>query len=121
VGSINGQSQTTLAEVWDGSAWTVQNSPTPVPAVVAQFQSVWCSAANSCAAVGQFEYTNETPRRALAEVWNGKSWSLRSALDPLDTGSDLEGVSCVAGQPCTAVGQAPNVGGVISTFIETGN
>jgi hypothetical protein len=49
---------------------------------------------------------------------------LRSALDPLDTGSNLEGVSCVPGQPasqCVAVGQAPNIGGVVSTFIATGN
>jgi hypothetical protein len=121
VGSLNGQSPTALAEKWNGSAWTLQHPPSPVPSVASSFDSVWCTAADSCTAVGQFKYTNENPVSGLAEVWNGKSWGLRSAPDPFDTGSFLDGVSCGASRSCVAVGQAFDVGEVESTLIETGD
>ncbi len=121
VGSLNGEDPTELAEKWNGATWTLQHPPSPAPEVAALFESVWCTAADSCTAVGQFQYGNETPRRALAEVWNGKSWSMRSAPDPAGTGSDLQAVSCEATRSCVAVGETPDVGGFASTLIETGD
>jgi hypothetical protein len=53
-------------------------------------------------------------------VWDGTAWSIESSPNP-GTSDMLEGVSCGASQVCTAVGQAPDLGGVNSTLIETGD
>lgn len=126
VGDIPDQSGqlSTLAESWNGSAWTVQPTPNPSATQGSTLSAVSCTSATSCTAAGQYQSSNVTSFGALqtlVEVWDGTTWSLRSAPDPSLAHDLLSGVSCSASQVCTAVGQALNAGGVESTLIETGD
>ena len=56
----------------------------------------------------------------VAETWDGSSWTLDTSPNPAN-GSLLQGVSCGSSQDCTAVGEAPDAGGVEGTLIETGD
>ena len=71
----------------------------------AQLNGLSCFGASDCTAVGFF--VTPTSERALAEHWNGSSWSMASA--PNGTGgpySDLLGVACGDTNHCEAVGHA---------------
>jgi hypothetical protein len=119
----NGQ-LSALAESWDGSAWTIQPAPDPAVAKGSVLNAVSCTSATSCTAVGQYnsgDVTNYGALQTLVEVWDGMTWSLRSAPDPSPAHDVLTGVSCGTSQECTAVGQAADAGGVESTLIETGD
>src|SRR5262249_60893774 len=61
--------QVTLAEVWNGTAWAAQPTPSPAGSFGSSLAGVSCTAANSCTAVGQFDNTTGAP--PLAEAWNG--------------------------------------------------
>jgi hypothetical protein len=84
----------TLVERWDGTAWSIQTSANPSGGGV--LSSVSCRG-NRCMAVGQS--AGSTP---LAERWNGTAWVVQTL--PAGGGT-LSGVSCTAGNACTAVGQ----------------
>ena len=87
----------TLAERWNGTAWSIQSTPNPLGASRSFLKGVSCPSASACMAVG---ITGST---ALIERWNGKKWSI---LTPAaDTGySNLQAVSCSRANVCTAVG-----------------
>jgi hypothetical protein len=121
VGSYTNSSfqSVTLAEAWNGFAWHVKNTPNPVGSQSASLAGVACTAANSCTAVGQ----NSEPfsNLTIAEVWNGKTWTLRSTPDFLSGQATFSGVSCGLSQACTAVGATSDAGGISATLIETGD
>jgi hypothetical protein len=124
VGQYSGNSgaQLTVAEAWNGTAWKVQSTPNPAsaPGDSSELVAVQCASASFCAAVGQFSAF--LPTLPLAEVWNGKSWSIRSTpSDPAASDTKLNGVSCVAAHGCTAVGVSDDLGQFTGTLIETGN
>jgi hypothetical protein len=113
----------TLAESWDGSAWTIQSTPNPSATQGSQLSGVSCTSATSCTAAGSYQSSNTSTFGAfqtLVETWDGTAWTIQSSPNP-GAGDQLEGVSCGASQVCTAVGQAPDPGGVEATLIETGN
>jgi hypothetical protein len=91
--------QLTLAERWDGSNWTVQQTPNPAGSTTSQLNEVSCSSATACTAVGS------ATGQIWAEAWNGTNWTIQSTPIP-GGGSDpsLSGVSCTAPNACTAVG-----------------
>ncbi len=105
----------TLAELWNGTAWTVQTTPNPTNATRSSLASVWCISANSCKAVGNSVTTAEN---ALAETWNGTSWALQTINPPAGAkASSLLGVSCVASDGfCVAVGYYDNSAGTHVTL-----
>jgi hypothetical protein len=114
----------TLAESWDGSAWTVQPALNPAMTQGSTLNAVSCTSAGSCTAVGRYQSSNVSnfgALQTLAEVWDGTRWSLRSTPNPSAAHSLLVRVSCGASQMCTAVGQALDAGGVQATLIETGD
>ena len=91
----------TLAEHWDGVAWSVMNA---VDAGISgnQFYAVKALASNNVYAVGQQSGAG-FPNQALIEHWNGKSWSV--VLSPADAASALPlGVTATA-TTLTLVGQ----------------
>ena len=100
--SVNGSGQqVTLAEHWNGTTWSVQNTPNPTGTSI-QLTAVSCASTTACTAVGTFSGTPGI----FAESWNGSSWTLQSP--PIPTGGSspfLEGVSCTSASACTAVGQ----------------
>jgi hypothetical protein len=90
-----------LAEAWNGTAWKLQNTPTPPGASKASDADVSCTAASACTAVGSF--TDSAGRGTLIERWNGSAWTIQSS--PAIAGF-LDGVSCSSANACTAVGGA---------------
>ena len=119
VGSyVNGSGVTaTLAEHWNGTAWSVQSTPNPTGATSSELASVSCTAANACEAVGDTVTSAEQP---LAEAWNGTSWALQTTRVPTGaTATALSGVSCVAATGgCMAVGHYDNSSGTKLTLAE---
>ncbi len=91
--------QTPFAEHWNGTNWTVKNTPSPPLDPATQLNGVSCTSSTSCEAVG----TDTT--QTWAEVWNGTKWTMQSIPSP-SGGSDvrLRGVSCTASNACTGVG-----------------
>jgi hypothetical protein len=102
----------TLAEVWNGTSWSVQTTPNPSEATTSRLNSVSCTSASACVAVGEYEYKSglSYKMQAFAEVWNGASWAVTSVPNPAETtSSSLRGVSCTSSSACTAVGRYNNV------------
>ncbi|MBO0825516.1 MAG: hypothetical protein J2P27_16935, partial [Actinobacteria bacterium] len=112
----------TLAENWNGSTWTEQSIPNPAVSQDSRLTAVSCSSANSCAAVGQYQFSPIGLFDTLVETWDGSAWSLAPSANNVNAGANLlGGVSCVPGGVCTAVGQTRDEGGIPDTLIETGS
>ena len=91
-----------LSEVRSGSTWTVVTIPDPGGGLL---NSISCTSASSCEAVGQATPSSTT--QTLAEVWNGSSWSIQSTPNPSGANnSGLSGVSCTSASACEAVGES---------------
>jgi hypothetical protein len=61
-----------MAERWNGTSWTRQDSPTPAGYSNVALSSVSCPASSVCIAVGA---KGPTPR-TLAERWDGSAWAI---------------------------------------------
>jgi len=91
-----------LAEAFNGRKWTVQKIPNPARNSGVTLNSVSCSSAKACTAVGLFD-TRAGRTIPLAERWNGSRWRIQ-ALPALARDVSLNGVSCASASACTAVG-----------------
>ena len=92
----------TLAERWNGTAWTIQITPNPSGATDSYLTGVSCASISACTAVGYDRNGGDVP---LAERWNGVSWTLQATPNPTGLGiTSLSGVSCTSSAACTAVG-----------------
>ncbi len=93
----------TLAERWNGTAWSVQSTPTS--GNDSNLVSVSCASASECVASG-FDLSSAGKKAALVELWNGKEWkTLTTATLPKeDEQAWLESVSCPSSKHCIAVG-----------------
>ena len=111
----------TLAERWDGTSWSIQATPNPEGANGSALNGVSCTSATACIAVGSI--ANSSFRNvALAESWNGTSWSIQTTPQPSGAiGSNFNGVSCISGTACTAVGTFGTSGGGGGTLAERWN
>jgi hypothetical protein len=97
----------TLAEQWNGTAWTIQTTPKPSGSTDTELNSVSCTSASACTAVGFYQNPLESLEGTLAERWNGTSWTIQSTPNPSGSSlSDLFGVSCTSASNCTAVGSS---------------
>jgi hypothetical protein len=112
--------QLTLAERWNGTSWSIQDSPNPPGAGFAEFFGLSCTSATACTGVG--DYTNTTGTWKMAEGWNGTSWSIRTTPNAKGaTASSLTAVSCTSASACTAVGNYTNSTGTQLTLAERWN
>lgn len=95
--------ESTLAEHWDGTRWTIQHTPNPLHATDSYLAGVSCTSSSQCLAVGATSTgPNETP---LAERLNGKHWTMLHPPTPAKAATSyLSGVSCGSAKACTAVG-----------------
>ena len=97
VGNSNtGPNFATLAEVWNGSAWTIQSTPNgPGGKAVNELNGVSCFVMTQCTATGD----------GFAERWNGTSWALQTIASAHgNTPANLNRVWCTASAFCIAVG-----------------
>lgn len=97
----------TLAEIWNGTTWTIQPTPNPNPSNGSQLSAVSCRSVTLCVAVGNYATAVGSP--TFSELWNGTKWTLEATASPAGaTGSQLSGVSCTSATACTAVGGYSN-------------
>jgi hypothetical protein len=83
---------TTLAELWNGTTWTIQTSPNPSSG---GFTAGSCAGVGACTAVGTSFF---------AENWDGLTWTTQSLAAPPTQSAQLNGVSCATTTTCTIVG-----------------
>jgi hypothetical protein len=117
VGSYStGSGTLALAEVWNGTSWTIQAAANAAGASTTVLTGVSCpSGTTGCTAVG-YAVTGGV-RSAIAERWNGTSWSMQSV--PLPSGSsssEFESVGCRSTSFCMAVGRYTDSGGRIRSL-----
>ncbi len=99
-----GSVSVTLAELWNGTHWTVLPTPNPVGARGSKFHGVSCSETSSCIAVG-YSLDRSDNSLTLVERWNGITWQILPSPNPRRaTSSELDSVACVSASDCTAVG-----------------
>ena len=105
----------TLIERWDGTSWTIVNSPnTNTQSNV--LLGVTCGSASDCWAVGDYAFTGSV-LQALIERWNGTSWEIVSSPNTSATQSNLlYGVTCGSTPDCWAVGYYYNASSVAQTL-----
>jgi hypothetical protein len=98
----------TLAERWNGTTWTIENTPRyGNNGTNHALSAVSCTSATACIAVGTSFTASSSSRRTLAERWNGNTWTAVTTPNPsvaAGPGSALAGVSCTTASACTAVG-----------------
>jgi hypothetical protein len=95
----------TLAERWQGSAWTIQPVPVPQGWHGSDRAAVSCANARACALAG--DQTNDIglPDGPLAAQWSGTRWQLQPVPRPSGgKTAGLTGVSCTTVVRCVAVG-----------------
>ena len=94
-----------LAEMWNGSKWTLQSFPVPAGSSGAGLTQVSCTSATFCEAVGSYTDSdgNTVP---LAAAWNGASWSIQStpSLGMFTVFTAFTAVSCTSRSFCEAWG-----------------
>jgi hypothetical protein len=111
----------TLIAQWNGSSWTVVLSPNTDAIESNLLNSVACTSATNCWAVG-YSYSPNDPQvyQSLIERWNGISWAI--VPSPTVNGSTsnyLASVTCASTTDCWAVGAYVN--GYARTLIEHWN
>jgi hypothetical protein len=93
-----------LAVVAPGAGLARGEAGQNTPSSYAFLQSVSCPAQVMCMAVGAY-VTARHQTRALAERWNGTSWSIVRTKN-LGSHDELWSVSCASASSCSAVGDA---------------
>jgi len=101
--SATGKGDQTLAEQWNGSAWSLVATPVPAPASPQVLEGISCSGGAFCVAVGLAQSPVTGASQPLIEQWNGSSWSLMASATA-DPGGELLGISCVGSSFCMADG-----------------
>jgi hypothetical protein len=89
------------------SQWTVQQTPrVPGPGYYV-LGGVSCMSSAACIAVGSHSLSGELSGQPIAERWNGRRWSLqRTPKLPRGNQNTLNGVACISGTSCIAVGSS---------------
>ena len=116
VGTSNGG---TLAEQWNGTAWSIAPSPNGAAGQWNGLFGVSCTSASACTAVGAYDVVDPTVSElTLVEQWNGMTWSIVPSPNTSATQDNdlLKGVSCTSASACTAVGYDGTSG---QTLVET--
>jgi len=106
-----------LIEKWDGSVWSLVDSPSF--GIVCSFLSgVSCLNTSFCMAVGQYHDSTSDSDRPLTEEWNGSSWSQVDSPRSTDLYFALGSVSCTSRSFCIATGASYDASGTSRTLIE---
>jgi hypothetical protein len=116
--AVGGTNQT-IAESWNGKAWTLQ--PTQNPGLSRNLLYGVSCAPSICYAVGDSQFSSFT--HTLIEVWDGSTWQISPSPNTTDLTNILYTVSCVSATFCMAVGNhvASKAGSLDQTLAESWN
>jgi hypothetical protein len=93
-----------LAEHWDGSSWTIQNTPNVMEPSPSPLSGISCASAGQCSVVGSANDEGGQPE-FFAERGTGSSWQIENVPQPAGSEfNELAGVSCPSAGFCLAVG-----------------
>jgi hypothetical protein len=111
----------TLAEVWNGTEWSIQATANPSGETSAGLHDVWCVSASQCTGVGYSK--NSTSSGPIAErITSTPKWSLQSTPSPSGSSEGtLHSVSCTTSTACSGVGWDKNSSGTWVTLGERWN
>jgi hypothetical protein len=95
----------TLAEDWNGTAWSLVSTPVVAGYSQQNLEGVSCTSKTFCMA-GGWDGTNSAtfPNVSLTEKWNGTAWSVVASPSPGAHGTEVDGVSCLKSTFCIGVG-----------------
>ena len=105
---VNESSAATLAEHWNGTSWSVVDTPNPTGVLGDFLVSVSCPSSTTCQAAGESYLDSSGDSQTLVEQLSSGTWSLESSPNaPGVTTSLLSAVACAANSTsCVAVGQS---------------
>jgi hypothetical protein len=112
----------TLVESWDGTAWTIVNSPNSSATELNGLAGITCTSGSDCWAIG-FHFHGPYFRQNLTERWDGSSWTIASSPDrpPTEAFNILTGVACLSGSECWSVGHYSGDGLTDQTLMQYWN
>ncbi len=97
-----------IPSMWNGTAWhnaKVSDFCIGGPSGPCGLAGLSCGSTKNCVAVGTFTVSQEPVQNAVAEMWNGTTWTFDSELPAAGNPAQLNPVSC-AGTFCMAAGVA---------------
>ncbi|MFN2581818.1 MAG: hypothetical protein ABR498_03645, partial [Candidatus Dormibacteria bacterium] len=107
--SVTGGGSAPFSEGWDGSSWSLLNTPIPTGEQFGGFRGVACAGSDDCLAVGwSYAGGNNT---TLTEHWDGSAWTVVAAV----ADAQFNGISCGIGG-CWAVGTTEPASGSPQPF-----
>ena len=102
----------TLAESWNGTAWSALPTPDPSLNYDNYLDGVSCLTASDCTAVGLYDNSNGVggATSTLIESWDGAAWSAEASPDKASAvlSNELKGASCTSDSTCIAAGWYDN-------------
>src|SRR5439155_9537600 len=114
---IAGSVNQTLIERWDGTSWTIVNSPSTSLTQTNYLLGVTCVSTSDCSAVGYYN-SGGSVYQTLIERWDGTSWTIVNSPNTSPTQTNyLFGVTCASASHCWAVGYYNSGGKVYLTLI----
>ena len=99
---IKGTAAQTLVEHYNGTAWSIVASPDHGSTQDNVLNSVACTTATICQAVGY--YHNGSADQTLVEAYSGTSWSIVSSPDSAAHLNRLLSVACTSSTNCWTIG-----------------
>jgi hypothetical protein len=98
-----------LAESWNGSAWTILNAPNPHAENGSAFTAIDCVKTSNCEVTGDYDYAN-VAQSLIAYSYRNTTWTAQKQKNPLgqEESNSNNGVSCIAVDTCTSVGNWTN-------------
>jgi hypothetical protein len=110
-----------LTEHWNGTQWTIVNSPVAPSSSDNFLSAVKAIGKNNVWAVG-YDYTiDQTTSRTLIEHWNGTQWTVVPSPNKGTRNNQLLGVTAVSANNIWTVGFFLNSNGAVRTLIEHWN
>jgi hypothetical protein len=98
---------TPLAEGENRTPWAIEATPVAQRDLPSALSGVSCTVAAACTAVGYHD--GSAGQVPFADAWNGTTWTIQPTPEPAGSVSGiLTGVSCPAGDGCTAAGYSTN-------------
>ncbi len=97
--------EVTLAEGWNGTAWSIKTTTPPTGAKSSSLSGVSCTSATACTAVGHY-VNSSSVEVTLAEGWNGTAWTIQETPNPQMKASSLSSASCTSTTACMTTGHS---------------